>query len=369
MRADGRPSSSASRRDSGRPDRAPRADRQAARPHAAERRHAERADHQRGRRRRARSPARPPAGPAPTSSRWRSRPPATWSTPLFDGFTDATPHRMAPLEVAPAGGAAGGGSDLPSPQMIAIAVVALLFRGCVDRDVRPAERRARAPAAVPSRSVRTSRERYGVGPPGRPWPDDPRLDPGLLAGGDRRNVVDGYRYWRRDAIVADLDAAGTRSTSRSRTGSTTSTSGRSCATPTRSWRRRSTSWAAAAGTGAARWSPTATSTSATTPRSTRSPTWAGRPAGARHRQPAGRRAIDAYPLPERCALLFGQEGPGALARGPRARGLCWRSASSARPARSTRPRPRRSAMHEWIRRHAARRAAPGRRGRPRPRRR
>jgi tRNA G18 (ribose-2'-O)-methylase SpoU len=45
----------------------------------------------------------------------------------------------------------------------------------------------------------------GVGPHPRPWPDDPRLDPQLLAEGDRRNVVDGYRYWRLDAIVADLD--------------------------------------------------------------------------------------------------------------------------------------------------------------------
>jgi tRNA G18 (ribose-2'-O)-methylase SpoU len=45
----------------------------------------------------------------------------------------------------------------------------------------------------------------GVGPHPRPWPDDPRLDPDLLAGGDRRNVVDRYRYWRVEAIVADLD--------------------------------------------------------------------------------------------------------------------------------------------------------------------
>lgn len=45
----------------------------------------------------------------------------------------------------------------------------------------------------------------GVGPHPEPWPDDPRLDPELLAGGDRRNVVDRYRYWRLDAIVADLD--------------------------------------------------------------------------------------------------------------------------------------------------------------------
>ena len=46
----------------------------------------------------------------------------------------------------------------------------------------------------------------GVGPHPQPWPDDPRLDPHLLATGDRRNVVDRYRYWRREAIVADLDA-------------------------------------------------------------------------------------------------------------------------------------------------------------------
>jgi tRNA G18 (ribose-2'-O)-methylase SpoU len=46
----------------------------------------------------------------------------------------------------------------------------------------------------------------GVGPYPPPWPDDPRLDPELLAHGDRRNVIDCYRYWRVDAIVADLDA-------------------------------------------------------------------------------------------------------------------------------------------------------------------
>lgn len=50
---------------------------------------------------------------------------------------------------------------------------------------------------------------HGVGPwPGGPdaWPDDPRYDPELLAHGDTRNVVDRYRYWRLEAIVADLDA-------------------------------------------------------------------------------------------------------------------------------------------------------------------
>ena len=45
----------------------------------------------------------------------------------------------------------------------------------------------------------------GVGPHPEPWPDDPRLDPELLAAGDRRNVLDEYRYWTVEAIVADLD--------------------------------------------------------------------------------------------------------------------------------------------------------------------
>ena len=44
-----------------------------------------------------------------------------------------------------------------------------------------------------------------VGPHPLPWPDDPRLDPELLANGDARNVVDAYRYWTVEAIVADLD--------------------------------------------------------------------------------------------------------------------------------------------------------------------
>jgi len=48
----------------------------------------------------------------------------------------------------------------------------------------------------------------GVGPwPGGRdnWPDDDRFDPELLEYGDRRNVVDEYRYWHVEAIKADLD--------------------------------------------------------------------------------------------------------------------------------------------------------------------
>ena len=45
----------------------------------------------------------------------------------------------------------------------------------------------------------------GVGPWQGPWPSGDHWDPVLLAEGDRRNVVDRYRYWRLEAIVADLD--------------------------------------------------------------------------------------------------------------------------------------------------------------------
>src|SRR5439155_6305580 len=48
-------------------------------------------------------------------------------------------------------------------------------------------------------------EQVGVGPHPLPWPDDQRLDPELLRDGDRRNVIDRYRYWTVEAIVADLD--------------------------------------------------------------------------------------------------------------------------------------------------------------------
>jgi len=47
---------------------------------------------------------------------------------------------------------------------------------------------------------------YGVGPWEGELPTDARYDPDLLREGDRRNVVDRYRYWQHAAIVADLDA-------------------------------------------------------------------------------------------------------------------------------------------------------------------
>ncbi|PPF43078.1 rRNA methyltransferase [Pseudoclavibacter sp. AY1F1] len=49
---------------------------------------------------------------------------------------------------------------------------------------------------------------HGVGPwPGgrEEWPEGPWFDAELLEHGDRRNVIDRYRYWSMSAIVADLD--------------------------------------------------------------------------------------------------------------------------------------------------------------------
>jgi rRNA methylases len=75
-------------------------------------------------------------------------------------------------------------------------------------DARPAPETASSTpetaSAAPSPTAEFST--HGVGPWQGEWPEDPRLDPELLAGGDTRNVIDRFRYWRPDAIVAELDA-------------------------------------------------------------------------------------------------------------------------------------------------------------------
>ena len=83
-------------------------------------------------------------------------------------------------------------------------------------DRRPPEEDAsatarRGAAARPPRPIEEDRpadvREVGVGPwPGGrgAWPDDPRYDPALLEAGDRRNVVDRFRYWRVEAVRAEL---------------------------------------------------------------------------------------------------------------------------------------------------------------------
>ena len=50
------------------------------------------------------------------------------------------------------------------------------------------------------------RTTHGVGPWVGEWPVGDEWDHELLAHGDTRNVIDRYRYWSMEAIVADLDS-------------------------------------------------------------------------------------------------------------------------------------------------------------------
>ena len=64
--------------------------------------------------------------------------------------------------------------------------------------------------AVPGPTEWQTGPAVGVGPwadehPDQPVPADPRLDAELLAHGDTRNVVDAFRYWSLEAINAELD--------------------------------------------------------------------------------------------------------------------------------------------------------------------
>ena len=59
----------------------------------------------------------------------------------------------------------------------------------------PAEQRA------PYDPMPHGRPEVGVGPWEGPWPEGEQYDARLLTEGDRRNVVDRYRYWKLEAIA------------------------------------------------------------------------------------------------------------------------------------------------------------------------
>ena len=108
--------------------------------------------------------------------------------------------------------------------------------------------------------------------------------------GDRRNVVDRYRYWTLDGDRRRPRHPPPRLPRRHRElAARLQHRHRSCAPPTRSSPPRCTSSATGAGTAAARWSPTATSTCATTRRAADLAAYLHEPGpvrAARHRQPA-----------------------------------------------------------------------------------
>jgi tRNA G18 (ribose-2'-O)-methylase SpoU len=204
------------------------------------------------------------------------------------------------------------------------------------------------------RVVDVPAEPVGVGPWVGPWPDAARYDPELLRAGDRRNVVDRYRYWSVEAIRADLDTrrhpfhvAVENWAHDLNVGSVVRTANAFNAEAVhivgrRRWNRRG-----AMVTDAylhVRHHPDADALVG----------WAraaGLPLLGVDNLP-GALALETYPLPRRCVLLFGQEGPGLS---DAARAACDAVLSIAQFG-STRSLNAGAAaaiaMHAWVRTHA-----------------
>jgi tRNA G18 (ribose-2'-O)-methylase SpoU len=194
----------------------------------------------------------------------------------------------------------------------------------------------------------------GVGPAPEPWPDDPRLDPELLAAGDRRNVADRYRYWRSEAIVADLDERR-----------------HPFHVAVENWQhdlnigavvRNANAFLAAEVhiVGRRRWNRRGAMVTDRYQHVRHHPSleafaeWASGaalPVLGVDNLP-GAVPIDRYELPRRCALLFGQEGPGLSddARELVDVVLAIRQFGSTRSINAAAASA--VAMHEWVRRHA-----------------
>jgi tRNA G18 (ribose-2'-O)-methylase SpoU len=194
----------------------------------------------------------------------------------------------------------------------------------------------------------------GVGPHPQPWPDDPRFDRELLARGDRRNVVDRYRYWTVEAIVADLD-----------------TRRHPFHVAIENWRhdmnigtvvRNANAFGAAAVhvVGRRRWNRRGAMVTERYQHVEHHPTiedliaWAagdGLPLVGVDNLP-GSVPLETVELPRRCVLVFGQEGPGLSAA---ARAACAQVCSIAMfgSTRSINAGVASGiAMHTWIRQHA-----------------
>ena len=194
----------------------------------------------------------------------------------------------------------------------------------------------------------------GVGPWPGPVPADPRYDPDLLAAGDHRNVADRYRYWRHDAIVADLDrrrhpfhVAVENWQHDFNIGSVVRTANAFLAAAVHIVGRR-------------RWNRRGAMVTDRYQRVVHHRTvddlvsWAhreGLPVIGVDNLP-GAVPLETFDLPERCVLLFGQEGPG-LSETARERADAVLSITQFGSTRSINAGAAAAiAMHAWVRRHA-----------------
>jgi tRNA G18 (ribose-2'-O)-methylase SpoU len=187
-----------------------------------------------------------------------------------------------------------------------------------------------------------------------PVPADPRYDPDLLAAGDHRNVADRYRYWRHDAIVADLDhrrhpfhVAVENWQHDFNIGSVVRTANAFLAAAVHIVGRR-------------RWNRRGAMVTDRYQHVVHHPTvddlvsWAhreGLPVLGVDNLP-GAVPLETFELPERCVLLFGQEGPG-LSDAARDRVDVVLSIAQFGSTRSINAGAAAAiAMHAWVRRHA-----------------
>lgn len=196
----------------------------------------------------------------------------------------------------------------------------------------------------------------GVGPwPGGrdAWPTDDRYDPELLEQGDTRNVVDAYRYWRMDAIVADLDAR--------RRGFHVAIENWQYDANIGSIVRTANAFLAAEVhiVGNRRWNRRGAMVTDRYQHIREHPDIAGLVAWTReHGLPIV--AVDNVPgsvdvrdadLPERCVLLFGQEGPGLTPEALAAADLVVEIAQAGSTRSINVGAAAAIVMHEWLRQH------------------
>ena len=204
-------------------------------------------------------------------------------------------------------------------------------------------------------SVEFSTRGVGPWPGGREaWPTDERYDPELLEHGDSRNVADRYRYWHVAAVVADLDArrhafsvAIENWQHDMNIGSIVRTANAFAADRVHIIGRR-------------RWNRRGAMVTDRYQHVVHHEDIAAFAAwAARERLPIigvdnvpGALPVETFPLPERCVLLFGQEGPGlspeALAASEAVVEITQYGSTRSINASAAAA----IVMHEWIRRHA-----------------
>jgi tRNA G18 (ribose-2'-O)-methylase SpoU len=200
---------------------------------------------------------------------------------------------------------------------------------------------------------------HGAPPwPGGPeaWPADPHYDPALLESGDARNVIDRYRYWRMEAIVADLDAhrhpfhvAIENWQHDLNIGSIVRTANAFAAETVHIIGRR-------------RWNRRGAMVTDRYQHLLHHPDVADFVDWARAASLPiiavdnvdGSRPVDEVDLPERCVLLFGQEGPGLSDEALAAADLVVEITQYGSTRSINASAAAAIVMHEWVRRHARR---------------